>query len=65
MAKKPRGYLDISSSLSFSAIFIAPLLLAYEVGIALVVSPLRNGAEIAVKLPIPSLDLWVLWFSIS
>ena len=52
MAKKPRGYLDISSSLSFSAIFIAPLLLAYEVGIALVVSPLRNGAEIAVKLPI-------------
>jgi len=52
IAKKTKGYLDISSGLAFSAIFVAPLLLAYEVGIALVVPPLRNGAEIAVKLPL-------------
>jgi len=33
-------------------LFVAPLLLAYEIGIALIVTPLRNGAEIAVKLPL-------------
>ncbi len=46
------GYLEQSARLAASIVFIAPLLLIYEVGIVLARSRVRSGAEVMLKAPL-------------
>ncbi|MBI3946717.1 MAG: CPBP family intramembrane metalloprotease [Armatimonadetes bacterium] len=54
-SRRPRGYFQLSRTLTYSAVMVAPLLVLYEVGVLVINggSPmgLRNAADVALKEP--------------